>query len=126
MLELIGALEPGIEHPMGVDEIGNGGAVQGAPGGKGVILPGAVDDHHVVLLGQGADAGGQAAAVAVAAGNRAQANGLEGLIFQPGGIGRIEAGHSGGSAQVRQVGRDLAHALHRAAAGGVEGADDAK
>jgi hypothetical protein len=126
VLERIGALEPGIEHPVGVHEIGDGAAAQGAPGGIGVVLPDALDDHHIVLLGQGADAGGQAAAVAVAAGHGAEADGLEGLILQPGGLGWIEAGHGGGHAQGRQVGGDLAHALHRAAAAGVEGADEAE
>ena len=124
--EGIGALEPGIEHPVGIYEVGDAAAMQGAPGGISVVLPDALNDHHIVLLGQGADAGGQAAAVAIAAGNRAEADGLEGLILQPGGIGWIEAGHGGGHAQGRQVGRDLAHSLHRAAAGGVERADQSK
>jgi hypothetical protein len=100
--------------------------MQRAPSCIGVVMPGAVDDHRIVLLGQRADAGWQAAAIAVACGNRAQTNGLEGLILQPGGIWWVEAGHGGGNSQGRQVGGDLANAFHRAAAAGVEGADEAK
>jgi hypothetical protein len=63
-----------------------------------VVLPDALDDHHIVLLGQGADAGGQAAQVAIPSGHGAEADGLEGLILQPGGLWGIEAGYGGGHA----------------------------
>lgn len=96
VLEGIGALEPGIEHPVGIYEVGDAAAMQGAPGGEGVILPDALDDHHVMLLCLGANAGGQGAAVAIAAGHGAEADGLEGLILQPGRLGWIKAGHAGG------------------------------
>ena len=75
MLERIGPLKPGIEHPVGVHEIRNAPAEQRTPGGIGVVLPDSLDDHRVVLLGQGADAGWQATAEAVAALHRAQADG---------------------------------------------------
>ena len=84
-----------------------------------------MDNHRIVLLGQRADAGWQAAAIAVASGHRAQTNRLEGLIIQPGGIGRVEAGHGGGNFQGRQVGGVLANAFHRIAAAGIEGGYDA-
>ena len=64
--------------------------------------------------------------VAIGAGHGAEADGLEGLILQPGGIGIVETGHGGGHTQCSQMGCDLAYTLNRAAAGGVEGADDAK
>lgn len=71
VLERVSMLEPGIQHPVGIDEVGNATAAQGAPGGEGVVLPDAVDDYGIVLLGQREDAGGKAAAVAVSASNRA-------------------------------------------------------
>ena len=37
---------------------------QRAPGGIGVVLPDALDDHRVVLLAQGCDSVGQGAALA--------------------------------------------------------------
>ena len=98
MLERIGALEPRIEHPVGIHEIRNTRAPQSTPGGQGVVLPEALNDDHVVLLRQGADAGGKFTPVAVAAGHRAKADGLKRLIPQPGGIGGIKAGCSGGDA----------------------------
>ena len=99
VLERIGALEPRIKHAVGVDEIGNDGAAQGAPRGKGVVLPGALNGHDIVVLNQKADAGGKAAAVAVAGGHWAQADGLKQLVLQPGGIGTVEAGYGGGHGQ---------------------------
>ena len=49
MLERIAALEPGIEHAVGIDVIGRGGRAQGAPDREAAVLPEAVDDDRVVL-----------------------------------------------------------------------------
>ena len=84
MFERIGAFEPWIEHPVGIHEIGDTCVLKGAPGGQGVILPEALNDHNIVLMGQSSNAGRQIAAVAIATSHRAQADRLERLIPQPG------------------------------------------
>ncbi len=65
------------QQDAGVHEVRDTATMQGAPSCIGVVLPGAVDDYRIVLLSQRADAGFQAAAIAVATGHRAQTNGLE-------------------------------------------------
>jgi hypothetical protein len=82
-----------------------------------------VDDHGIVLLGQGADLGWKAAAVAIGAGHGAEADGLKGLLLEPGGTRWVKTGHRSGHAQGCQVRGDLAYTFNRAAAAWVEGAD---
>src|SRR5882757_10274865 len=48
MLEREAALEPRIEHPMGKDVIGRGGAAKCAPCAEAVVLPETIDDDCVV------------------------------------------------------------------------------
>ena len=126
VLERIGALEPGIEHPVGVHEIGNAGAAQGAPGGESVVLPDALNNHDIVLQGKDADTGRQPTPVAIAANHRPEANSLKRLILQPGGFRGIQAGHCGAHTKSVQVGGDLADSLRWASTSRVERADDAK
>lgn len=43
-------LEPGIEHPMGENEIWRRGFVKPLPHGKAVVLPDAVDDDAIEFI----------------------------------------------------------------------------
>ena len=76
VLERVCLLEPGIEHAVRVNDIGQRAAVQSAPGSKAVVLPQAVDDGHIKALEIGAQPGYKLRIVVVA--EMASADGVHG------------------------------------------------
>ena len=72
VLERIPGLEPGIEHAMRKDEIGNLQIPQRPPGAETAVLPDSVENDCAELLCMGMHPGGEAPIVPVASRRRAK------------------------------------------------------